>query len=74
MIEPGHISLMKINSTESIELADKVFRRYGGSWTAAREAAYRDEDGVLVIPKNPEVQTPVAHSENADPQGDREAG
>jgi hypothetical protein len=41
---------MKLNSPESIEEAAKVFRSYGGSWTAARAAGQRDKDGVLVIP------------------------
>jgi hypothetical protein len=41
---------MKLNSPESIEKAAKVFRSYGGSWTAAREAGHRDKNGVLVIP------------------------
>ena len=41
---------MKLNSPESIETAKKVFRSYDGSWTAAREAGHRDENGVLVIP------------------------
>lgn len=45
---------MKLNSPESIKTAEQVFRRYGGSWTAAREAARRDENGVLVIPRSPE--------------------
>ncbi len=40
---------MKINSDASIRAANAVFRSYG-SWTAARAAAHRDEDGVLVIP------------------------
>ena len=44
---------MKINSAESIETAEKVFRAYDGSWAAAREAARRGPDGVLVIPKSP---------------------
>lgn len=42
---------MKLNSPQSIATALKVFRSYDGSWTAAREAAHRDADGVLVIPK-----------------------
>ena len=41
---------MKLNSPESILEAAKVFRSYGGSWTAARAAGRRDQDGVLVIP------------------------
>ena len=41
---------MKLNSPESIEEAAKVFRSYGGSWTAARAAGQRDKDGVLVLP------------------------
>jgi hypothetical protein len=44
---------MKLNSPESIKEAAKVFRSYGGSWTAARAAGRRDKDGVLVIPANP---------------------
>lgn len=47
---------MKLNSPKSIETALKVFRSYDGSWTAAREAARRDADGVLVIPKRTEAQ------------------
>jgi hypothetical protein len=43
---------MKLNSPESIKEAAKVFRSYGGSWTAARAAGQRDQDGVLVIPLN----------------------
>lgn len=46
---------MKINSDESIKAASAVFRAYG-SWTAARAAAYRDKDGVLVIPVPPEAE------------------
>jgi hypothetical protein len=49
-IELGHILHMKLNSPESIQKAAKVFRSYGGSWTAAREAGHRDNNGVLVIP------------------------
>lgn len=45
-----HIGHMKLNSPESIRKAAKVFRSYGGSWTAAREAGHRDSNGVLVIP------------------------
>jgi hypothetical protein len=50
--EPSHIVRMKLNSPESIIEAAKVFRSYGGSWTAARAAGQRDKDGVLVIPVN----------------------
>lgn len=46
---------MKINSDESIKAASAVFRAYG-SWTAARAAAHRDKDGVLVIPVPPEAE------------------
>jgi hypothetical protein len=42
---------MKLNSAESIAAANTVFQGYEGSWTAAREAAHRAPDGVLVIPK-----------------------
>ena len=45
-----HIIAMKLNSPESIREAAKVFRSYGGSWTAARAAGQRDKDGILVIP------------------------
>jgi hypothetical protein len=50
---------MKINSDESIKAASAVFRAYG-SWTAARAAAHRDENGVLVIPvpQDAEPQAP----------------
>ena len=41
---------MKLNSPESIQEAAKVFRSYGGSWTAARAAGQRGKDGILVIP------------------------
>jgi len=41
---------MKLNSPESLRSAGIVFRSYGGSWTAAREAGHRDASGVLVIP------------------------
>lgn len=41
---------MKLNSPESLKSAGRVFRTYGGSWTAAREAGHRDASGVLVIP------------------------
>ena len=44
---------MKLNSPQSIKEAAKVFRSYGGSWTAARAAGQRDKDGVLVIPVSP---------------------
>ena len=43
---------MKLNSPKSIATAEEVFRSYHGSWTAAREAAHRDPNGVLVIPKS----------------------
>jgi hypothetical protein len=51
--EPSHVRGMKLNSPESIMEAAKVFRSYGGSWTAARAAGQRDKHGVLVIPVNP---------------------
>ena len=51
-VELDHILHMKLNSPESIKEAAKVFRSYGGSWTAARAAGQRDKDGVLVIPVN----------------------
>ena len=41
---------MKLNSPQSLEAASRVFRSYDNSWTKAREAGYRDSDGVLVIP------------------------
>jgi hypothetical protein len=44
------MSFMKLNSPESLRSAGIVFRSYGGSWTAAREAGRRDASGVLVIP------------------------
>jgi hypothetical protein len=44
---------MKFNPAESIMEAAKVFRSYGGSWTAVRATGQRDQDGVLVIPVNP---------------------
>ena len=43
---------MKLNSPESIMEAAKVFRSYGGSWTAAPAAGQRDKDGVPFIPVN----------------------
>jgi hypothetical protein len=49
-VERVHIHHMKLNSPESIKEAAKVFRSYGGSWTAARAAGQRDKDGILVIP------------------------
>ncbi len=52
---------MKINSAESIKAANAVFRTYG-SWTAARAAAHRDENGVLVIP------VPQGAETHADPR------
>lgn len=55
---------MKINSAASIETANSVFNSYRGSWTAAREAAHRDTDGVLVIPKRP--------AESAEKPGDQD--
>lgn len=50
---------MKLNSPQSIATALKVLRSYG-SWTAAREAAHRDADGVLVIPKRNAAQPQAA--------------
>lgn len=44
---------MKLNSPKSMQAAREVFRSYNYSWTAAREAAIRDSDGVLVIPRRP---------------------
>ena len=38
---------MKLNSPQSLEAAGRVFRSYDNSWTKAREAGYRDSDGVL---------------------------
>jgi hypothetical protein len=60
--KPGHIHHMKLNSPESIKEAAKVFRSYGGSWTAARAAGQRNKDGVLVIPLNP-VRSHTARGE-----------
>lgn len=51
---------MKLNSPQSIATALKVFRSYDGSWMAAREAARRDADGVLVIPKRKSPQPQAA--------------
>ena len=44
------MSFMKLNSPESLRSAGIVFRSYGGSWTAAREAGRRDASGILEIP------------------------
>jgi hypothetical protein len=51
--ELRHIRLMKVNSPGSIKAAAIVFRSYGGSWTAARAAGLRDEEGRIVISVNP---------------------
>ncbi len=64
---------MKINSPQSIAAAEEVFRNYAGSWTAAREAAYRDADGVLVIPKHPR-EAPTARDEAPLVEGRRKIG
>jgi hypothetical protein len=34
-------------------IASQVFRNYGNSWTAVRQAAKRVENGFLVVPLNP---------------------
>jgi hypothetical protein len=63
---------MKLNSPESIRKAAKVFRSYGGSWTAAREAGHRDKNGVLVIPTK-RGDNDGRHVE-AEPRAARKAG
>ena len=52
---------MKLNSDASLKTANTVFKNYGFSWSAARQAAHRAEDGVLVVPL-----TPVAPDEEAE--------
>lgn len=49
---------MKVNSSASIKAANDVFRAYGGSWTTAREAARVNDQGELVIPKDPDRAAP----------------
>jgi ribosomal protein L15E len=65
---------MKLNSPESIKEAAKVFRSYGGSWTAARAAGQRDKDGVLVIPLNTARGGEDERARDADHRRDRKAG
>jgi hypothetical protein len=64
---------MKLNSPESIKEAAKVFRNYGGSWTAARAAGRRDEDGVLVIPVSPTRDDKDSRFVAVNPRGERAA-
>jgi hypothetical protein len=65
---------MKLNSPESIKEAAKVFRSYGGSWTAARAAGQRDQNGVLVIPTNPAHGGKNGQFVDVGPRGGRKAG
>jgi hypothetical protein len=72
--ELGHIYYMKLNSPDSIKEAAKVFRNYGGSWTAARAAGQRDEDGVLVIPVQPARDDKNSRRYEVSARGGRKAG
>ena len=65
---------MKLNSPESIKEAAKVFRSYGGSWTAARAAGRRDKHGVLTIPVNPGRDDKGGQFVEVGPRGGRKAG
>lgn len=78
MLEPSAnyaiLNAMKLNSPESLKAADTVFRNYGGSWTAAREAAKRDENGVLVIPRSPNGRNGGGQGGGQVVEGRRKAG
>jgi len=65
---------MKLNSPESIKEAAKVFRNYGGSWTAARAAGQRDANGVLVIPVTPTRDDKDGRFLEVSPRGGSKAG
>jgi len=64
--ETRHIPSMKLNSDASLKTASEVFRNYGFSWSAVRQAAHRGDDGVLVAPLSPPAPEGVAEAPAPD--------
>ena len=60
---------MKLDPDSS--LSSRVFRNYGSSWTAVRQAAKRVEDGFLVIPLNPPAPDEASETPASSPRTSR---